>query len=225
MQQSPATQAVPTPPAAQVTTPGVSVDGVALSSPQSVHQGFRAQRRELARQLETLEHQRREVSQLLSSGEGEQPVPASVAKGLELRLASIDERISALDKQIAESDAAVARSAAVPGAAIDPPSPPRQGPPEEAFVLGGMFMFIVLLPLTIAYARRIWRRSAKIVTAVPKELSDRLMRVEQTVEATALEVERIGEGQRFMTKLFTEGPNGHALRMEPTLRIPRQSSE
>ena len=29
--------------------------------------------------------------------------------------------------------------------------------------------------------------------------------MEQAVEATAVEVERIGEGQRFLTRLFTEG--------------------
>jgi hypothetical protein len=68
-----------------------------------------------------------------------------------------------------------------------------------------------MIPISIAFARRIWRRSAKIVTNIPKELSDRLMRVEQTVESTAIEIERIGEGQRFMTRLFTEGPNAHGI--------------
>jgi len=105
----------------------------------------------------------------------------------------------------------IAQAAAIPGAVVEPPPYVRQGPPEEAWVAGGFFLVLVIFPLTIAYARRIWRRGAVTVSAFPKELSDRLFRMEQAVEAPSLEVERIGEGQRFLTKLFTEGDNGRAL--------------
>ncbi|MDQ6690709.1 MAG: hypothetical protein M3Z18_09390 [Gemmatimonadota bacterium] len=37
------------------------------------------------------------------------------------------------------------------------------------------------------------------------ELLARLARVEQIVESTAIEIERISEGQRFTTKLLSEG--------------------
>jgi hypothetical protein len=37
-----------------------------------------------------------------------------------------------------------------------------------------------------------------------EEIAARLARLEQVTEATALEVERIGEGQRFTTKLLGE---------------------
>jgi hypothetical protein len=87
----------------------------------------------------------------------------------------------------------------------------RNGPPEEAYVLGGIFIVVVLLPISIAFARRIWRRSAAVVTSLPREISERLQRMEQSVEATAIEVERIGEGQRFLTRLFTEGEGARAL--------------
>jgi hypothetical protein len=69
----------------------------------------------------------------------------------------------------------------------------------------------VLLPISIAFARRIWRRSAAVVTSLPREIAERLQRMEQSVEATAIEVERIGEGQRFLTRLFTEGEGARAL--------------
>lgn len=195
--QTAATAPTPTPIA-----PGqVTVGGATLSSPQAVYQGFKAQRRELGRQLESLEGTRENLSSRL-----EEPlVTGADRKGIEQRISSLDERISAIDKQVTEADAQVARAASVPGAAVDPPPPPRSGPPEEAWVVGTIFMFIVFLPLSIAYARRVWRRSAQVVTSIPKELSERVMRVEQTVEATAIEIERIGEGQRFMTRLFTEG--------------------
>jgi hypothetical protein len=45
-------------------------------------------------------------------------------------------------------------------------------------------------------------------TTVPKALSEvteaRLARIEQAVDAIAVEVERISEGQRFTTKLLSE---------------------
>ena len=201
-------QQAPAVPAAPVLTPGqITVNGATVASAYDVYQAFRAQRRVLGQQLESLFDERGEISRQLQ----QETITGADRKGLEQRITQIDERISALDKQIAEADAQVAKAAAVPGAAIDPPEPPRSGPPEEMFVLGGLFMVVVLLPLSIAYARRIWRRGAQIVTTIPKELSERLMRVEQTVEASAVEIERIGEGQRFMTKLFTEGPSSHAL--------------
>lgn len=71
----------------------------------------------------------------------------------------------------------------------------------------------VLLVVGVSYTRRILRRG---VSGVPDDLTgevaDRLTRLQQSVEAVALEVERIGEGQRFITRLFTE--KGAAERVE-----------
>ncbi|HZI99300.1 MAG TPA: hypothetical protein VFD22_01470 [Gemmatimonadaceae bacterium] len=207
MPQTPPAQ--PAQPAAPVITPHqVTVEGTPIASAYDVYQAFRAQRRVLGNQLDDLQNQRDNLSRELQT-EG---LNVADKKGLEQRITTVDERINALDKQIADADVQVAKAAAVPGAAVDPPEPPRTGPPEEFWVLTAIFGSIVLIPLTIAYARRIWRKGATVVTNIPKELTDRLMRVEQTVEASAIEIERIGEGQRFMTRLFTEGPQAaHAL--------------
>jgi hypothetical protein len=180
---------------------GVNLPGVP-SSPADVYTAFRAQRRELGRQLESLEERREELSARLQAEEP--PLSDVDRKGVEQRLSEIDLRIAEIDKQIAVADAEVARAIAVPGATIEPPPPPRDGPPGEVFVLGGMFIVVVLFPLAIAYSRRIWRRSAAAVTAFPQELADRLNRLEHSTDAIAVEVERIGEGQRFMTRVVTE---------------------
>ena len=42
------------------------------------------------------------------------------------------------------------------------------------------------------------------LTAQPGAFDDSLRRLEQSMDAMAIEVERIGEGQRFMTRLFAE---------------------
>lgn len=63
-----------------------------------------------------------------------------------------------------------------------------------------------LLLLGAYYVRRIRLPGAAeiAVLAVPEELIDRLSHIELSVEALALGVERIGEGQRFITRFLAE---------------------
>lgn len=207
--QAPASPMPPTPVAPNV--PAIQLPGgrVIISgnnpSPSEIFQAFKQQRSELRDQLDRLENQRESISEQIR-----QPELSSVDKrGLEARLANIDLRIADTEKQIAEADANVARSAATPGAVVpDPPDPGRNGPPEEAFVLGGLFLLVVFLPLSIAFARRIWRRSAATVAALPKEIYERFNRLDQAIDSVAIEVERIGENQRYITRMYAEQPKG-----------------
>ena len=149
-------------------------------------------------------------------------------KALETRITDIDSRIATVDHMLASNAAQIAQAAAIPGAVVEAPRVIDQGPPEEAYVLGGLFMILVFFPLSVALARRIWRRSAAVVTSFPREVTERLSRMEQAVEATAVEVERIGEGQRFLTRLFTEGEGARAIgagAAQPLERKQAKSSE
>ena len=67
----------------------------------------------------------------------------------------------------------------------------------------GAASFVLLLPLVIAWSRRLWHRGAPR-PSVDIEESPRLQRMEQAIESIALEVERIGEAQRFTTKLLAD---------------------
>ncbi len=59
--------------------------------------------------------------------------------------------------------------------------------------------------LVLLGAYLVWRLApGREARARPGELSDRLTHLEQSVDAVAIEVERIGEGQRFMTRLLSE---------------------
>lgn len=188
----------------------------ATSSPSAVYEGFRAQRRELANQLDELESTRRQITSQLQELDDGSPD----RKPLENRLTDVDARIKAVDQMIAGNAAQLAQAAAIPGAVVEHPPPLPQGPPDEVFVLGGIFLFVAILPLSIAFARRIWRRSAAAVTSLPRDITDRLQRMEQAIEATAVEVERIGEGQRFITRLFTEGESVKAISAKSADRNP-----
>ena len=63
----------------------------------------------------------------------------------------------------------------------------------------------VLYPIARALARRIESgASARLSGVASAESDERLRRIEQAVEAMAVEVERVSEGQRFVTKLLAE---------------------
>ncbi len=187
--------------------PRVDVAASARSGagPADMLQAVRAQRSELRNQVDRLEDKRNELSGELMNDQ----TPVSSRPGIEARIKEIDARISATEQQVTAADLAVAQAAAVPGATVEPPRPIRTGPPDEIVAIPIVFTIFVLCPIAIAYARRIWRRGSTIIAPVPQEVRDRLDRMSEAVESIALEVERIGEGQRFMTKVMSE--SGRAL--------------
>jgi hypothetical protein len=59
----------------------------------------------------------------------------------------------------------------------------------------------------MGFARTLWKRAAKpaLPPAALTETAQRLERLESSIDAIAVEIERISEGQRFVTKLLSEG--------------------
>jgi hypothetical protein len=79
-------------------------------------------------------------------------------------------------------------------------------------------LFILLLPLILAVSRWIWRRTpARPSRENSLEGNPQISRLEQAVESIAIEVERIGEAQRFSAKLMAERPK------EPVIERIRES--
>ncbi|HUQ80107.1 MAG TPA: hypothetical protein VM076_03155 [Gemmatimonadaceae bacterium] len=58
------------------------------------------------------------------------------------------------------------------------------------------------IPLIRAIVRRMDRQGSR--PALPADTSDRLERIEQAIEAMSIEVERIAEGQRFVTRIMAD---------------------
>lgn len=222
---------IPTPPAPPAPNVLLRSD---FSSPTAVYEAITAKRQEIGRQQEKLQDQRNSLSEKLT----DPMVRGADRAGLESRIATLDARIATLDKQAAQTDAQVADAAAVPGAVAVHEQHLREmngsnnNPPDGAFVIGGLFIVVVLLPISLAFARRIWRKSSGAIAALPGELMERLSRLEQAVESIAIEVERIGEGQRFMTRVFTDSNNAvigagaaEAVRVPARDGAPLRSSE
>lgn len=84
--------------------------------------------------------------------------------------------------------------------------------PEVIVPLGGMVMIIALVigrPAVKAWATKAENESKR--PALPPEVASRLERMEQSIDAIAVEVERISEGQRFTTKLLADTQGNRAL--------------
>ena|SRR6476620_8091454 len=84
--------------------------------------------------------------------------------------------------------------------------------PEIVVPLGAFATAIILaigVPMARAYARKMDAQSKN--PSVPLEVTSRLERMEQAIEAVAIEVERISEGQRFTTRLLSEGRSAGAI--------------
>ena len=85
--------------------------------------------------------------------------------------------------------------------------PVRGDIPQNVMTVVGVFTVFVLFPLAVAASRFIWRRASKVpaqTVALSPQIDQRLERLEQGVDAIAIEIERITEGQRFVTKLLAE---------------------
>ena len=96
---------------------------------------------------------------------------------------------------------------------VVPPLPPIA--PHEAIYQaqsGGEIIIVAIVfgsltsivyPLIRAWSRRLDGRGA--AAALPlRDVEERLDRIERAVESIAVEVERVSEGQRFVTKLLAE---------------------
>lgn len=87
---------------------------------------------------------------------------------------------------------------------------------DDVLVIGSFCLTAIVLvlgvPLVRAFVRRADRRDA--LPAPDMESQARLARIEQALDAVAVEVERISEGQRFVTKLLAA--RGDATKLPPS---------
>ena len=96
--------------------------------------------------------------------------------------------------------------------------------PEIVVPLGAFATAIIMgigIPLVRAYSRKMDAESRN--PRIPSEVSSRLERMEQALEAVAIEVERISEGQRFTTRLLSEG-RGDARQIQSSQSTPDRST-
>jgi hypothetical protein len=76
--------------------------------------------------------------------------------------------------------------------------------PEEVAIAIVVCSTIVLVSVGKVVRQYLVGRAVRESAALPVELERRLDRIEAAVETTAVEVERIAEANRFMSKLLAE---------------------
>ena len=213
-EQNPTPPTLPTPPALpalpatpEIRTGGPGGDQIILRPPTTQREVSALRRRGelLSNQLQSVSGRRDELAQQLEDAEG------TNRKGIEDRIAQLDQRIMRIEGDIAENGRLLALAPAgmlntpEPSTSVASPAPFGLNPGQVTgiTIVGTIF---VLFPLAIAMARNMWRRGTRHVLAPPSaESTQRMERLEQAVDAIAIEVERISEGQRFVTRLLTEG--------------------
>ena len=226
--QAPATtQAQPTQPA-QPATPGsptvqprVIIDGnggteVISLAPATMLTArdvaaLKARRSELSNQLESVDGRRnRLLSQLRSNGD------EVARKGLEDRLALLDKRQLQLESDLAETGRQLSSIPAGQVATTGERNVFGSVNSAAEPVLTGLFIIFVLGPLAVGLSKVMWRKATRSAPSpmLVGDTAQRLERLEQSVDAIAVEIERVSEGQRFVTKLLAEG--------QPALGAPAQ---
>ena len=145
---------------------------------------------------------------------------------LDGRIMSIENEISTLNAQLSTAPA-LSRIGAAEIAENNEPNPGQiaQSVAQDLIPIVAILSVFVLAPIAIAISRLIWKRAtnAPRAAAAPDQATQqRLEQLQQAVDAIAIEVERISEGQRFVTKIMSDRSIG-AGPAEP-VRAPNKSA-
>ena len=141
------------------------------------------------------------------------PPPAATARDLRNQVTGIASQVRAAAQQAKKTgqDAAKVAQDAGQTATTAPPSPafnPSDMIPPQVVDISLAFFFligfcVVGFPLARAFARRMDRKGEARAVAGP-DLTPHIRQLQDSVDAMAIELERISEGQRFTAKLLAE---------------------
>lgn len=165
-------------------------------------QALLAKRSELSRQLTSAQERRNDLAAEIRRTSG----PSR--EGLEQRAAQLDQRMMQIEGDLAEvgRQLAGANRATTSTNTSTESSLPFGISPGQVTGISIVFTVLVLFPLALAMARNLWRRGSMPRHVPPSpESGERLERLEQAVDAIAIEIERVSEGQRFVTQILTRG--------------------
>lgn len=203
MSQAGTTTPAPSPPATPqapvVATPAPEAR-YTLPTTRSELRALEQARSDLSRQLTSAADRRAELANDLALAD-----PAA-RPGLQARIDQLDQRILRIEQDIALTGDLLARSRLQLTDAGRDGGPPFPDTNMNLTPVAILFTLFVLGPIAFSIARSIWRRGTvrKVETQLERDNADRLLRLEQAVDTIAVEVERISEGQRFVTKLLAE---------------------
>lgn len=183
-------------------------------------EAIREQRSELSSQLISAAGRRKELAEELRSAQGQVD-----RAGIEERIRVLDERIIQLETDIAVTGRQLTTGQTLGTATTELAAVPFGLSSDQVTGISIVFMLAVLFPMSIAMARRIWRRAPVNAIGAPemREIATKLEGLQQAVDTVAIEVERVSEGQRFVTRIMAEGGDkalGGGTRAAEPQRVP-----
>ena len=140
-------------------------------------------------------------------------------QGLEQQLRVLDQRIAQLEVDIGDSGRALSAYTGPTTSVGFPDRFPVNIGPGQATAISIVFIVAVLGPLAASFGRLMWRRALR--PSLPPAWNDannRLERLEQAVDTIAVEMERVSEGQRFLTKIMTQPDAGEPVAANKPVR-------
>lgn len=219
-QVSPAPTPAPAPPAS-ITTVGPDGQPLTLAIPRSRAevQELMAQRSELSDQLSNVASRRRNLAQEISTQGND-----AVRGGLEQRLAVLDRRILQIETDLAITGRQLSSA---PAELVEYSEAAHQGSNDDDFeegMLAGGLPVLFIATIVFFFSRRRWKRRAALPASPGGESAQRLERLEHGMDAIALEIERISEGQRFVTRLLSDAQPalGQSNRLAPPVAAERE---
>lgn len=198
---------------------------IKVPATQSDLQALGMLREELRSQIRSMTQLRQELTNQVAQGAAVGD-DAAVSR-IQARIRSLDTRSSALEEQMLQVDDAV-RAGIARGVATAPPSEAVTAVPTVAeglpifeaptgMVRGEVLASVVLgMALLFTFVgmlihRRAWRRAEKHFSTGGSGGRPDVQQLQQAVDVIAVEVERIAEGQRFVSKLLHERLDGASL--------------
>jgi chaperonin cofactor prefoldin len=204
-----------------VTVVGADGKPLTLTIPTSADQvqALLAQRDELAGQLSNVSNRRTNLAAELR----ETHDPAA-RTGLEQRLALLDQRILQIETDLATTGRQISSAPAELVSLAEHQNHSTSDDDYEGGLFAGGFSVLGVAAVFFFFARRRWKRAARAPAQLGGDSGPRLERLEHGMDAIALEIERISEGQRFVTKLLSESqaPFGQAQRANNPLPAERE---
>ena len=204
------TKPAPAPVATPTPAPGaryvlVGPEGTqALQIPKTADEvrALQEQRSQIGDQLDNVSSRRTDIARELAGTGAE-----SARQGLQARIDILDQRILQLETDLARTGREL--SMVSPEVLASTGQWNDRGGDSSDFGEGmaaGGFSALFFMSFVLLFLRRRWKRRAVPARAgvLDSDSSQRLQRLEQGMDAIAIEIERVSEGQRFVTKLLAD---------------------
>jgi hypothetical protein len=197
--------------------------GVQISTPQTTRpitqaeiSVIRQQRGEMSTQLRSAQNRREQLLDEIRDA------PPGTEPGMLQQLQVLNDRIVAIETDMEASGRTLRQGQLPVGTVVVPPRGFNDLPPGVAAERVAGMAASILVPTLLLFVFFRWRRRrrrGRTEERYSSEQDTRMERLEQAVDAIAIEVERVGEAQRYQTKLLTEA------NLMPAMGIAQKAGE